>query len=135
MPTCRFGAKTVWIIRVCMVVLAPVAWPLAFILNKVLLPPATACEESLACALVACTAPLFTNTSHSGLSVFGNKVIICHPCYLLPYMAYNIGGMVLLLIRQYGLSQVGHADPGARGWELLHTVRAKAPHPDPCGKL
>lgn len=24
-----------WIIRVCMVVLAPVAWPLAFILNKV----------------------------------------------------------------------------------------------------
>ena len=35
MPAFRFGAKTVWIIRVCMVVLAPVAWPLAFILNKV----------------------------------------------------------------------------------------------------
>ena len=32
---CRFGAKTVWIIRICMAVLAPVAWPLAFILDKV----------------------------------------------------------------------------------------------------
>ena len=39
---CRFGAKTVWIIRVCMVVLAPVAWPLAFILNKVPIPPVAA---------------------------------------------------------------------------------------------
>ncbi|CAL8467383.1 g6920 [Coccomyxa elongata] len=31
-----FGAKTIWIIRVCMVLLAPVAWPLSFILDKIL---------------------------------------------------------------------------------------------------
>ena len=28
------GAKTVWLIRGCMLVLSPVAWPLAFILDK-----------------------------------------------------------------------------------------------------
>ncbi|KAK9909389.1 hypothetical protein WJX75_001507 [Coccomyxa subellipsoidea] len=31
-----FGAKTIWIIRGAMVLLAPVAWPLSFILDKVL---------------------------------------------------------------------------------------------------
>lgn len=30
-----FGAKTIWLIKGCMFILAPVAWPLAFILDKV----------------------------------------------------------------------------------------------------
>ena len=38
-----FGAKTIWIIRVCMIVLAPVAWPLSFILDKVPTP----CDQQI----------------------------------------------------------------------------------------
>jgi hypothetical protein len=33
-----FGAKTIWIIRMCMAILSPVAFPLAFILDKACSP-------------------------------------------------------------------------------------------------
>ena len=42
------GAKTVWLIRGCMIILAPLAWPLAFILDKACPlkhPPPTSCPS------------------------------------------------------------------------------------------
>ena len=33
-----FGAYTVWLIRGCMLILSPVAWPLSFVLDKVTQP-------------------------------------------------------------------------------------------------
>lgn len=53
----RFGAKTVWIIRICMVLLAPVAWPLAFILNKVHAFLSTAEQYHFHCSHLPCACP------------------------------------------------------------------------------
>ena len=80
LPWChRFGAKTVWIIRVCMVLLAPVAWPLAFILDKVWPPACPCCHQHI----------LVWSTKKGGQAAFscphrGHRLLITHLNMSLP---------------------------------------------------
>ena len=46
-----FGAYTVWLIRGCMLILSPVAWPLSFVLDKVTTVMAAVCLSNASCGL------------------------------------------------------------------------------------
>ena len=109
-----------WIIRVCMVVLAPVAWPLAFILNKVPSLPAAACRKSLAYAMRTCTAPPFVDTDHSRCMPLGKKSSSAIRADYCPTRHTTLAPWLLLFSRQYAESLRACRSWGARSGTSTH---------------